>query len=762
MALLAADPRHEFLVGFAIPVATPSTPKVYFGLSWRYSIPGGALSAFPGTVAPMRPALFCFLALFALGAGCNCKPADVPDAGAPVLPLSALAASQQAPTYTTYAAARSRSQFWPDEGYRLVYHRKDMPIAFDTDTAGTLAVAFVLDGKLVGKTDDFATKPTLARSYFDSGELTYAPFSDVQVTHDFSVYSSTALLEELWVANTGAAAKTVTLLFTLELTGLSSFVSEAPPASGDRVTFAHDEVEQWSSSKPTLLRDLLLTDAPADSWRGSDVDAATLWREVTNGTAPSPVAGTRHAVLFSRVLSLEPGQSRSVRVVRAVQLRSADPAKLAAEAEPLLSAPSFADLFAESERAYERIPKLAIADRGEQLAYWQAFSLVHQVFLPPEGTLHHNYYVFSREPTWGFGHAGQVFHESLSLLAYVYMDPTAALESQRVFMERQHADGYIYYRLGPYVADDFPLGNDLTTSAPFYAWTNWELFRATQDRDFLAEAYGSSSRFMGWLLANRDKDGDGLYEWGAQGVLESVRDGYNIVWQAVGTGWDAPKSVEALDLSCMMVKELRSLASMATELSLPTEAADWNQRADAISRRINEVMWDEPSGFYYHVDKGTNAFINPKGVDLRRMEIIGFLPMWAGVAPPDRAARLMQHLTNPAKFWRKYGVPTVAADDPGYVGQPLGCCQWDGPLWLLWDYMVFRGLWDYGYTAEAEELVHRNFAIAVTKLKTDHVFYESYNPDGPEMHGLSPYLWDAILGRMQLDLATMHADGGTP
>jgi hypothetical protein len=34
-------------------------------------------------------------------------------------------------------------------------------------------------------------------------------------------------------------------------------------------------------------------------------------------------------------------------------------------------------------------------------------------------------YVFSREPTWGWGHDGQVFHESLSMLAYALFDPRA-------------------------------------------------------------------------------------------------------------------------------------------------------------------------------------------------------------------------------------------------------------------------------------------------------------------------------------------------
>jgi len=61
--------------------------------------------------------------------------------------------------------------------------------------------------------------------------------------------------------------------------------------------------------------------------------------------------------------------------------------------------------------------------------------------LPPEGATTHNYYVFSRNPLWGWGHGHQVLHESLSMLAYAYFDPVSAMESQRVYMEQQRADG---------------------------------------------------------------------------------------------------------------------------------------------------------------------------------------------------------------------------------------------------------------------------------------------------------------------------------
>ena len=111
--------------------------------------------------------------------------------------------------------------------------------------------------------------------------------------------------------------------------------------------------------------------------------------------------------------------------------------------------------------------------------------------MPPEGKCKDNYYVFSREPKWGWGYGGQVFHESLSMLAYAYMDPAGAMNSQRVYFERQHPDGYINYRTGPYLDETIEFKGKLTSSAPLFNYENLEIFKVTRDKHFLEEAYTS-------------------------------------------------------------------------------------------------------------------------------------------------------------------------------------------------------------------------------------------------------------------------------
>jgi len=135
-----------------------------------------------------------------------------------------------------------------------------------------------------------------------------------------------------------------------------------------------------------------------------------------------------------------------------------------------------------NEALYRSVPRFDFEDNDRRLLYWSAFNLLRQNMLPPEGRSSYNHYVYSREPTWGWGHAGQVFHESLSMLAYVFVDAQSALNSQRVYMERQWQNGYIEYRAGPYLdATNFVRGSS-TGSAPWYSYETWRLYRATGDR----------------------------------------------------------------------------------------------------------------------------------------------------------------------------------------------------------------------------------------------------------------------------------------
>lgn len=450
-------------------------------------------------------------------------------------------------------------------------------------------------------------------------------------------------------------------------------------------------------------------------------------------------------VAFSKEVKLEPGESRMLRVVRSVRAKTSETGSNPGwnEAHRLLQEDF--DLVNENHPAYlASIPRLEGLSKEEQLLYLSGWNMMQQVFYPAEGKSSYPYYVFSREPVWGWGHGGQVFHESLTMLALALQDPELAMNSQRVFKERQYDNGYINYRTGAYLDEIIEYEGELTSSAPWYAWINWEVYRVTEDKAFLAEMYESSRRFYEFYVSNRDKDNDGLCEWGGHAVLESVRDASVAVWDEVG--W--PANFEAVDLNSMLVMEAKSLEQMALALGKTEEAAKWKADHGARAKLINETFWDEETGFYYQADKGDHDFTFKKPDDLKRMEIIGFLPLWAGVASEKQAERLVKHLTDTAKFWRPYGVPSLSADDPFYNDKGY----WNGPVWVEWNYLIQRGLQEYGYEKEANELVSRVAEGIIYQLKENHNLWEFYSPDTTWAGYHRTYIWAGIVNRMLWDV----------
>ncbi len=507
-----------------------------------------------------------------------------------------------------------------------------------------------------------------------------------------------------------------------------------PDNSYNYIIIARDDSDRFSGHSKELGRE-----SGQNIAFFSDILYAQLYNTI-------PAADVKITAMQKK-LSIPSGQSSQIHIIRGVGEAGSNVNELIAECRNSTSI-DLQLLVGDAEQIYSQIPNLTFSNPDYEMLYWSAFSLVRQCMMPPEGECSYNYYIFSREPTWGWGHGGQVFHESLVMLAYAFMDGQGAMNSQRVYMERQWSDGYINYRTGPYLNETIPFNDQYTTSAPLLNWENWEIYKITEDTLFLQEAYQSGSKFYQYWLDNRNADGDSLCEWGAHAVLESLRDGWVAVWDQVG--W--PANFECMDLNVMLVSEAHSLAQMALELGNTNEYDSWINEAAKRTEAINNTFWDEQTNFFYHVDKNDHDFTYNSANDLKRQEIIGFLPLWANSATTDQAEKLVQVLTDPTKFWRTYGIPTLASDDSYY--NPKG--YWNGPVWVQWQYLIFRGLINYGYHDQAKQLANKVLIAVIEQLKKNHNFWELYSPEDQWAGYHKTYIWTAIVARMMIDLKELE------
>jgi hypothetical protein len=126
-------------------------------------------------------------------------------------------------------------------------------------------------------------------------------------------------------------------------------------------------------------------------------------------------------------------------------------------------------------------------------------------------------------------------------------------------------------------------------------------------------------------------------------------------------------------------------------------------------------------------------------VDYARQDQTLLLPLWAGLPDVARAEALVrQTVLDPERYWRAYGLPNCSALDPAYKADNR---EGSGGVWLMWNTMLGEGLIDYGYRAEAAQLVTRLMTAMVHSLRTEKSFREAYNADKLEGLGDRDYLW---------------------
>ncbi len=673
------------------------------------------------------------------------------------------------PLYTTYAAAMARSRLYGDKAYKMDYYSDCSPITYSSDHAGRIFCIWKIDQVVIGRIGEYFKKPVVTISFPDMAIVEYEPFRGIRVKETFLVYSSTIALVNMEVKNADQVTHDVTVypVFemgndSLEMTGydktLNGFVTRRYESPYRLISSLKTEY-----SYPTRVRDLFTAFPKAASHGGYsgnmddfyNIIKTDFYSDKRGDSLNGKDIGIVDFVSLQLNKRLRPSEATNFRYIRGFQGENEDAVKLMAEADSVKQL-MLRTYFEDNLILYSKIPRIKFKTAGEKLTYFGAFNLARGCMYPPSGKTSYNSYVFSRNPLWGWGHGHQVLHESLSMLAYAYLDPKSAEGSQRVYMEQQREDGLIAYRHGPRGLQDYPHKNMSTTSAPFFSWINLEVYNAGKNKEFLADAYVSGGRYVEWLINNRDNDHDGTFEWGPYGIIENVRDWYNAVFQVSAERYldvdkeDISDELECLDLTLMVIKEERCLAKMATLLGKSEESRKWTDLAEKTSTLVNERMWDDSTGFYYSVNKKDHTF-KFMTRDLKRQEIIGFLALWAEAAPKARAERLIKTLTDTTKFWRKYGVPTLSAQDPWYSPYVDYCCKWNGPVWMLWDYMVYDGLKLYGYNDIARQLAAKMVNCVGIQLSKNHNYWESYSPDNEVLNCPPNYIWDAIIARLLIE-----------
>lgn len=212
-------------------------------------------------------------------------------------------------------------------------------------------------------------------------------------------------------------------------------------------------------------------------------------------------------------------------------------------------------------------------------------------------------------------------------------------------------------------------------------------------------------------------------------------------------------SSASIYLNCLMYKELLAMAYIADRLALADEAARYNDMAAVLKKAVQEHCWDEKDGMYYSVDINLlpytgepeyifgKPFVLHEGAPRDYPCLIqrlgcwsGFMALWAGIATEQQAERMVkENLMDERTFCAPYGVRTLSKLEKMYNMRPThNPSNWQGPIWGVSNYMVFRGLVDYGFKKEARTMAQKTVALYGSDLKKEGALHEYYNPDTGE------------------------------
>lgn len=274
---------------------------------------------------------------------------------------------------------------------------------------------------------------------------------------------------------------------------------------------------------------------------------------------------------------------------------------------------------------------------------------------------------------------------------------------------------------------------------PFFSQMVREIFEKTGDREWLGEMFPSVKREHAFWQTNRMTpsglnryycDNPEDFNRAHAGWLcerchleipeseEEIREYAQCFLAFAESGWDCTSrfglrahEFNPVCLNALLYGMEANLAYFAQVLE-NGEEAHWTALAEERKGRMNTYMWDESLGAFLDYDFRRNE----KG---GLFSAASFYPLTFGLATPEQAARTVALLP---RIEREFGVSCCEAREG------IMSLQWDEPNgWACLQYMVIRGLLNYGYREEALRIARKYAGVVEKNFRETGNLWEKYN-----------------------------------
>lgn len=187
------------------------------------------------------------------------------------------------------------------------------------------------------------------------------------------------------------------------------------------------------------------------------------------------------------------------------------------------------------------------------------------------------------------------------------------------------------------------------------------------------------------------------------------------------SGWDMTSRFHdrcldylPVDLNACLYKYEVDIANAYEINGNKAKARKFRQLAEIRKKHMNELMWMEKLHFFcdynYHT-KQHSQFLS----------VAGFYPLWANMASTEQAARIRKHVLPVFEF--EGGITNTQT-----TGLSPDKKQHDHPNgWPHQQYIVIKGLLNYGFREDAERIAKKWLDMNVKMFVETGKFWEKYN-----------------------------------
>lgn len=305
------------------------------------------------------------------------------------------------------------------------------------------------------------------------------------------------------------------------------------------------------------------------------------------------------------------------------------------------------------------------------------------------------------------------------------------------FFDHQLEDGYIPMMIEvanwpePYLNMRRKEGVKMNMHKPFLCTQICMISDYIGDYQWMKEYLAGIEKYFGCYDSNYFHENSQLYVW---------QDDIMIGMDNDPATFGRPQfSTANIYLNSFMCIELQAAAKIFREFKAYEKAEAFEVKREKLIEAIQAECWDKRDKIFYSVDvdiktrkydwfhQGLGVFWKTLPIKVRVWSC--FIPMYAKIATEEQAAELVKHIFDEETFGSDYGLTTLSKDEKMFdLSVTNNPSNWLGPIWLVANYVVYRGLMNYGYRKEAELMCERTWNLLGRDLEKTGSLHEYYDP----------------------------------